>query len=74
MPHLTRPLTRGEAVIEMLVTVSSLKGQALRAAGLPEPKPVVVRAVIDTGATGTVIDAGCLFLHDGKAQTFTLAF
>ena len=41
--------------MQLVVGVSTTRAAALRRAGLPLPLPVAVRALIDTGASGTVI-------------------
>ena len=45
-------------IVEVQVTVGTAVEQALRAAGQLVPTPVKVLAQIDTGATGSVLQAG----------------
>lgn len=45
-------------IVEILVTVSRPAAEALKKQGIPIPKPVLVTALIDTGASGTVIQKG----------------
>jgi hypothetical protein len=45
-------------IVEVQVTVGTAVEQALRAAGQLIPSPVKVLAQIDTGATGSVLQAG----------------
>jgi hypothetical protein len=55
VPHLTRSLSNREAIVQLVVGVSTTRAATLRAGGQPLPPPVVVRALIDTGASGTVV-------------------
>lgn len=55
MPHLTLPVTRAGAVLDVLVGVGLPRATALRAAGAQAPAPVSVRALIDTGARYTCV-------------------
>jgi hypothetical protein len=56
MPHFT--LAHGPAgpVINAFVGVSGPRLAALTKAGVPIPNPVLVRALVDTGASHTVVD------------------
>src|SRR5580700_1224950 len=56
MPHFT--LTHGPLgpLIHAFVGVSGPRGVALTKAGQPVPNPVVVKALVDTGASNTVVD------------------
>ena len=56
MPHLNQQIAAGGPLIDLLVSVSSPRRDALTKAGLPVPNPVSLRALIDTGASGTCID------------------
>lgn len=53
MPILNGPITSDGAIIELVVCVSEPRRQALQNAGKPIPAPVVIRALIDSGATST---------------------
>ena len=55
MPRLTRRLTRGEPLVDLTFCVSTRLRDAMRAANLPPVAAVTVTAVIDTGATNSVI-------------------
>jgi aspartyl protease len=57
MPHLTLPLSPEGCVVGLYVGVSAPRAEALAKASLPVPQAVQMRALIDTGATGTVIHA-----------------
>lgn len=56
MPHLTIPNGPGGPIVDLFVGVSSQREKALKAAGQPVPKTIQVRGLIDTGASGVVID------------------
>ena len=60
MPHLTLNLSPEGPVISLLAGVSTPRLQALQQAGLPVPSSVVLRCLIDTGASGTCLDAGAI--------------
>lgn len=58
MPSLTQQLVNLEAVgpvMEVFVAPSRALTQALRSVGAAIPQPVKVTAMVDTGATGTVV-------------------
>lgn len=56
MPVLTIPLTTDGPVVDVYVMLSAPHAQAVKAAGGTIPKAVRGRFLIDTGASGTVID------------------
>jgi hypothetical protein len=57
MPHFTLGLTAEGPVINLLIGVSIPRLKALQGAGLPIPEAVNLRCLIDTGASGTCLDA-----------------
>jgi hypothetical protein len=60
MPTLSGPLSSNSALVELAVGVGAVHAAALAAAGRPVPTPIPVRALIDTGAKRTCVDAGVL--------------
>lgn len=56
MPHFSLTFTQGAPIVNMIVGVSGARYQALLAAGQTVPPLQNVRALIDTGASGTCID------------------
>jgi hypothetical protein len=60
MPVLTTALTPEGPVLTLVIGVSKPRADALLAAGLPVPPPVQIRALIDTGASSTCVEAGAL--------------
>jgi aspartyl protease len=56
MPFINGQVAADGPVIDIFVGVSGPKLAAMSTAGLPAPTPVHARALIDTGASGTVID------------------
>ncbi|MBL8230603.1 MAG: aspartyl protease family protein [Bryobacterales bacterium] len=60
MPHLTLPISTSGPVVDVVISVSSARREALIAANMPVPQPVPIRALVDTGASGTCIDAGVM--------------
>src|SRR5665213_1906201 len=55
MPHITIPLSSDGCLVELFVGVCALRAGAILALGLQPPSPVRVRALVDTGASGTII-------------------
>ena len=55
MPHLTLPLSRAGAVLDVQLGVGLPRATALRAGGLTVPPTVGLRAMIDTGARYTCV-------------------
>ena len=60
MPVLTLPLGHEGGAVDLLIGVSYPRADALRAANLPIPPPVPIRAIIDPGASATCVEAGAL--------------
>jgi len=60
MPILTTALGSGGPIIPLLIGVSKPREAALIAAHQAVPPPVQMRALIDTGASSTCIEAGSL--------------
>jgi hypothetical protein len=58
-------------MVDLYVGVTAQREAALKAAGIPVPSVISVRALIDTGASGTVIDSAAL---KPLALQLTLAF
>jgi hypothetical protein len=56
MPHLSLPISTGGPILEFYVGVSLPRSNALKAAGMDVPQPVLVRGLIDTGASCTSVD------------------
>lgn len=57
MPHLTRPIDPiGGPFVRVMVTVTPVRRSALQTAGLPEPAPQIVTALVDTGASSCAVD------------------
>jgi hypothetical protein len=57
MPILSGPLQNGEAIVDAEIGWSAARAGQLRAALQPVPVPVQGRALIDTGAEMTCVDA-----------------
>ena len=60
MPHFTLQIVPEGPVISLLVGLSAPRIAALRQANLPIPQAVVLRCLLDTGASGTCIDAAAI--------------
>ncbi len=56
MPTLTTEIHADGPLVRIGVLVSRPRSDALAAAGRPIPSPVVVAALVETGASGTCID------------------
>jgi len=56
MPSVTIDLVHEGPIVQVALFVSSPRAAALKAAGQPQPKGVMVRLLVDTGASGTCID------------------
>ena len=56
MPHLTWPLQAQGPIVNLWVTISTVGAATLRKAGQAVPQGITLPALVDTGATGTVID------------------
>ena len=60
MPHLSLRLSPSGPLIDFYVAVSVPLSDALKKAGQPVPPPIMVRGLIDTGASCTSIDPAIL--------------
>jgi hypothetical protein len=56
MPSLMGLIEPDGPAVQLWVNVSSPRAAAMKAANQPVPTSVLVRGIIDTGASGTVID------------------
>jgi predicted aspartyl protease len=56
LPYLIQQFAAGGPLIDVLVGVSQPRRQAMQSAGLPIPQQIQMRALIDTGASGTCVD------------------
>lgn len=57
MPHIIQPITHDGALVRAIIHISRERYSALLAAGVEAPEAISITALIDTGATGTCIDA-----------------
>jgi hypothetical protein len=60
MPHFTLQVVQEGPVISLLVGASAPRVTALQEAGLDVPQAVVLRCLIDTGASGTCVDGAAI--------------
>ena len=60
MPILTLPLEIGGAIIDVCFEVSGPRREALEKASLEIPAPIMVRALVDTGASCTCLDPAAI--------------
>jgi len=56
VPHFTLTMSPAGPMVDAVVLIAESRRLALVAANLPQPKPVKIRALIDTGASHTCID------------------
>jgi predicted aspartyl protease len=56
MPHFTLPILPSGPLMDAFVGVSDARRTALQSLNQPIPNPIQVRALIDTGASGTCVD------------------
>ena len=56
MPYLRFQFAAAGPILDLTLSVSSAREQALRNSGLPVPPPVQSRGLIDTGASLTAVD------------------
>jgi len=56
LPHLSGLISPQGPIVDVLVTVSVPRQQALVKAGVAVPAPVQARLLVDTGASSTVLD------------------
>lgn len=60
MPYLTIPISPGGPILDIAVSVSVPHARALQKLNQAVPQSIQIRALIDTGASGTCIDPQCL--------------
>jgi hypothetical protein len=60
MPLISLPITPAGPMVEAFIGVSRGRAQALTAAQTPVPAPQRIRALIDTGASGSCLDPSVL--------------
>ena len=60
MPHISLPISPSGPTLEFFVAASVPRAEALKKAGLPVPAPILVKGLIDTGASCTSIDPSIL--------------
>lgn len=60
MPHFTLQITQQGALLNAFIGVSQSREAALKQEGKPVPNAIQVRALLDTGASITVIDPSVL--------------
>lgn len=60
MPHFTLQLAPEGPVLTVLVSSSAPRAAALQDAGLTVPPPISLRCLIDTGASGSCLDAAAI--------------
>ena len=60
MPHLTVPFAAHGPLVEFYVAVSTPREEALRHAGFEVPAPILIRGLVDTGASCTCLDPSIL--------------
>ena len=56
MPHFTLPVMQTGPMVDMRVSVSAARYEALTLANIPIPPPQTIRALVDTGASCTCMD------------------
>src|SRR5438270_12312590 len=60
MPHFTLQIVPEGPILAVLICVSAPRATALQNAGLAVPHPINLRCLIDTGASGTCLDAAAI--------------
>jgi hypothetical protein len=60
MPHFTLQFQIGGPQLELYVGVSQPRHQVLQQANMPIPQPILIRGLLDTGASTTAIDSGII--------------
>jgi hypothetical protein len=70
MPHLTFALDPDGMIVQAVFGLNGFKTAALVQAGQPVPRPIPVRALIDSGADTTTIAPG-VFKRLGLVPSFT---
>lgn len=75
MPHFTLQVGPSGPILQAFVTASQPRVAALQAAGQAAPPPVLIRALVDTGANCTCVDPSVLstlsLTPTGKAKVNT---
>jgi hypothetical protein len=56
VPHFTLQFQTGGPQLHLYVGVSQPRQQALKDAGLEVPQPILIRGLVDTGASSTAVD------------------
>lgn len=56
MPHVTTKISPSGPILDLMLGVSVSKADTLKEAGQPVPPLIAIRALVDTGASGTCID------------------
>jgi hypothetical protein len=59
MPHVTFPTSTDGLIIDALVGLPGAVMTAIQQSGKPIPPPVLIRALVDTGADATSLSGGC---------------
>lgn len=60
MSYFTLQVTAAGPILSAYITVSEARAAALTEAGQPIPQPVLIRALVDTGASCTCVDPSVL--------------
>ena len=60
MPHFTLQISPQGPLLVAYIGVSHARGAALIAAGQQAPNPIQIRALVDTGASGSCVDPAVL--------------
>ena len=60
MPHFTLQIVAQGPILTAVVAVSEQRAGALSSLNIPIPQPIPIRALVDTGASGTCIDPSVL--------------
>ena len=60
MPSLTLAFAPEGPILQILVYASAPRRAALKAAGMPIPKPISINVLVDTGASSTCVDSSQL--------------
>lgn len=60
MPHISGTITPWGPLINVMISLSQPRLQALQQLGMPVPPPKVAKLVVDTGASMTAIDEAIL--------------
>ena len=75
MPVLTTQISPDGPVVLLAIFVSKPRSEALAAAGHPIPQAQIIRGLIDTGASATVLDSAVIralaLMPTGTAQIHT---